>query len=45
VEGRVKLNRFTAERIIRMLREGEVQLSQGKSIVQVSLEWRIAEQT
>ena len=31
----MKRNRFTVEQIIRMLREAEVHLSQGKSVAQV----------
>jgi putative transposase len=41
----MKRNRFTVEQIIRMLREAEVYVSQGKSIAQVSRELGIAEQT
>lgn len=40
-----KWKRFTGERIIRMLREAEVHLSQGKSIRLVSREIAINEQT
>ena len=41
----MKRNRFTVKQIIRMLREAEVYVSQGKSIAQVSRELGIAEQT
>ncbi len=41
----MKRNRFTVEQIIRMLREAEVYVSQGKSIAQVSRELGITEQT
>ena len=41
----MKRNRFTVEQIIRMLRETEVHLSQGKSVRQVSLELGTTEQT
>jgi putative transposase len=41
----MKRNRFTVEAIIRMLREAEVHMSQGKSIAQVSRELGISEQT
>ena len=41
----MKRNRFTVEQIIRMLREAEVQLSQGKSIKLVSRDLGITEQT
>ena len=41
----MKRNRFTVEQIIRILREAEVYVSQGKSIAQVSRELGIAEQT
>jgi putative transposase len=41
----MKRNRFTVEQIIRMLREAEVHLSQGKSIELVSRELRITDQT
>lgn len=41
----MKRNRFTAEAIIRMLREAEVDLSQGETIAQVSRELGITEQT
>jgi putative transposase len=41
----MKRHRFTVEAIIRMLREAEIHLSQGKSIAQVSRELGIAEQT
>jgi putative transposase len=41
----MKRNRFTVEQIIRMLRQAEVYVSQGKSIAQVSRELGIAEQT
>jgi putative transposase len=44
-EVRMKRNRFTVEQIIRMLREAEVHLSQGKSVKLVSRELGIAEQT
>jgi len=37
--------RFTAEQIIGLLREAEVRLSQGKSVVQACREMRITEQT
>ena len=40
----MKRKRFTVEQIIRMLREAEVQLSQGKSIKLVSRETGITEQ-
>jgi putative transposase len=42
---RMKRNRFTVEQIIRMLREAEVHLSQGKSVKLVSRELGITEQT
>jgi putative transposase len=41
----MKRNRFTVEQIIRMLREAEVHLSQGKSVGQVSRDLGISEQT
>ncbi len=41
----MKRNRFTVEQIIRMLREAEVHLSQGKSVKLVSRELGITEQT
>ena len=41
----MKRKRFTVEQIIRMLRESEVHLSQGKSIKLVSRELGITEQT
>jgi len=41
----MKRNRFKVEEIIRMLREAEVHLSQGKSVAQVSRELGITEQT
>ena len=41
----MKRKRFTVEQIIRMLREAEVHLSQGKSIKLVSRELGITEQT
>jgi putative transposase len=41
----MKRKRFTAEQIIRMLREAEVHLSQGKSVKLVSRELGITEQT
>jgi putative transposase len=41
----MKGKRFTVEQIIRMLREAEVHLSQGKSIKLVSRELGITEQT
>ena len=41
----MKRKRFTVEHIIRMLREAEVHLSQGKSIKLVSRELGITEQT
>ena len=41
----MKRKRFTVEQIIRMLREAEVHLSQGKSINLVSRELGITEQT
>ncbi len=41
----MKRKRFTVERIIGMLREAEVHLSQGKSVKLVSRELGIAEQT
>jgi transposase-like protein len=41
----MKRNRFKVEEIIRMLREAEVHLSQGKSVAQVSRELEITEQT
>ncbi len=41
----MKRNRFTVEQIIRMLREAEVHLSQGKSVKPVSRELGITEQT
>jgi transposase-like protein len=41
----MKRKRFTAEQIIRMLREAEVHLSQGKSVKRVSRELGITEQT
>jgi hypothetical protein len=41
----MKRNRFTVEQIIKMLREAEVHLSQGKSVKLVSRELRITEQT
>src|SRR5271157_1055817 len=44
-EVRMKRNRFTVEQIIRMLREAEVHLSQGKSVKLVSRELGITEQT
>ncbi len=40
----MKRKRFTVEQIIRMLREAEVYVSQGKSIAQVTRELGIAEQ-
>jgi putative transposase len=45
VEVRKKRNRFTVEQIIRMLREAEVHLSQGKSVKLVSRDLGITEQT
>ncbi len=45
MEVRMKRNRFTVEQIIRMLREAEVHLSQGKSVRLVSRELGITEQT
>jgi putative transposase len=45
VEVRMKRNRFTVEQIIRMLREAEVHLSQGKSVKLVSRDLGITEQT
>jgi putative transposase len=41
----MKRKRFTVEQIIRMLREAEVHLSQGKSVKLVSRELGITEQT
>jgi putative transposase len=41
----MKRNRFTVEQIIRMFREAEVHLSQGKSVKLVSRELGITEQT
>ena len=41
----MKRNRFTVEQIIRMLREAEVHLSQGKSVKLMSRELGITEQT
>jgi transposase-like protein len=41
----MKRNHFKVEEIIRMLREAEVHLSQGKSVAQVSRELGITEQT
>jgi putative transposase len=41
----MKRRRFTVGQIIRMLREAEVHLSQGKSIKLVSRKLRITEQT
>jgi putative transposase len=41
----MKRNRFRVEQIIRMLREAEVHLSQGKSVKLVSRELGITEQT
>jgi putative transposase len=41
----MKRKRFTVEQIIRMLREAEVHLSQGKSVKLVSREFGITEQT
>jgi hypothetical protein len=41
----MKRNRFTVEQIIRMLRETEVHLSQGKSVRQARLEGRTTELT
>jgi len=41
----MKRNRFTVEQIIRMLREAEVYVSQGKSIAQASRALGISEQT
>ena len=41
----MKRNRFAVEQIIRMLREAEVHLSQGKSVKLVSRELGITEQT
>ncbi len=41
----MKRNRFTVEQIIRMLREAEVHLSQGKSVKLTSRELGITEQT
>ena len=41
----MKRKRFTVEQIIRMLREAEVHLSQGKSIKLVSRELGVTEQT
>jgi putative transposase len=41
----MKRNRFSVEQIIRMLREAEVHLSQGKSVKLVSRELGITEQT
>jgi putative transposase len=41
----MKRNRFTVEQIIKMLREVEVHLSQGKSVKLVSRELGITEQT
>jgi putative transposase len=45
MEVRMKRNRFTVEQIIRMLREAEVHLSQGKSVKLMSRELGITEQT
>jgi putative transposase len=45
MEVRMKRNRFTVEQIIRMLREAEVHLSQGKSVKLVSRDLGITEQT
>ena len=44
-EGRIKRRPFKVEGIIRMFREAEVPLSQGKSVGQVSRELGITEQT
>jgi len=44
-EVRMKRYRFTVEAIIRMLREAELHLSQGKSIAQESRELGITGQT
>jgi transposase-like protein len=41
----MKRKRFTVEQIIRMLREAEVHLSQGKSVKHVSRDLGITEQT
>ena len=41
----MKRNRFTVEHIVRMLRETEVHLSQGKSARQARLERRTTELT
>jgi len=41
----MKRKRFTVEQIIRMLREAEVHLSQGKSVKLLSRELGITEQT
>ena len=41
----MKRKRFPVERIIRMLREAEVHLSQGKSVRLMGRELGIAEQT
>jgi putative transposase len=41
----MKRNRYTVEQIIRMLREAEVHLSQGKSVKLVSRDLGISEQT
>jgi putative transposase len=41
----MKRKRYSVEQIIRMLREAEVHLSQGKSVRQVSRDLGIAEQT
>jgi transposase-like protein len=41
----MKRKRFTVEQIIRMLREAEIRLSQGKSVKLVNRELGITEQT